>query len=255
MSLVLVLLLLFPVLAWGDVSCDGIDDDLSSNISVSAFLSGDTGSVVVVYVPTGTPQSAGPECWQGEGIVLDASGGGNLALYRNGNLGGVDRLCGYNYDGASQEIPVAYTVNVRTHLAWVHSGGTLSFYKDGDLVASLSSGTTGNVTRTFRLCGGAAATGQGSMAGQGRVVEAKTYNVALTAAQIAAEGKSAVHNVIPVAATGRWNFDDCAYGATGNGVTFADRSGNTRPLTGSWGANTTGLTCLGSSIPYLWGVW
>jgi hypothetical protein len=251
----LVLFLLLPVLAWGDVSCDGIDDDLSSSISLSAFLTATTGSIVVSYVPTGTPQSMGPDCWQGEAIALDAAAGGNVALFRHGNLAGADRLCAHNFDGANTAIPVAYTVNVRTHLAWVHSAGTLSFYKDGALVASASSGATSDVTRTFRLCGGAAAVSGGSVPGQGRPVEAKTYNVALTAAMIAAEGKSFVHNVIPVAATGRWNFDECAFGASGNGVSFRDRSGNLRHMTGSWGANATGLVCQGSSIPYQWGVW
>jgi Concanavalin A-like lectin/glucanases superfamily len=255
MPLFLALILLFPMLAWGDVACDGTDDDLSTGTLLSNFLTAATGSVVAVFYPTGTPQSAGTGCWQGEGIMVDAASGADVALFRNGNLAGQDRLCASNYDGAFQEIAVAYTVGNRAHLAWVHSAGTLSFYKDGALVASVASGNTADITRTFRVCGGTAATSQGSMAGQGRIVEAKVYNVALTAAQIAAEGTSAVHNVIPVAATARWNFDDCTIGATGNGVIFADRSGNGRPITGNWGPNTTGLVCQGSTIPYPWGVW
>jgi Concanavalin A-like lectin/glucanases superfamily len=246
------LLLLCAVVARADVSCDGVDDDLTTGLSASVFIFNTVGSLVVVYVPTGTPGSGGTACYQGENLISDGTGG-NAGLFRNGNLSGVDRLCTYNYDGADAVVPAAYTVNVRTHLAWVHSAGTLFFYKDGALVSSVTAGNTQGLSSSLRLCLGGG--GGLSVPAQGRFIEAKTYTVALTAADIAAEGKSAVHNVIPVAATGRWNFDDCAFGANGNGVSFADRSGNIRPITGSWGANATGLACLGSSIPYPWGVW
>jgi hypothetical protein len=247
----ILLVCLWCAVAHADVSCDGVDDELSSGISISTFLSAATGSLVLTYAPTGAAASNGStSCGYGESLLSDGSGG-LMGLFRNGDLAGADRLCAYNWDGVDASIGATYTVNVRTHLAWVHGAGTLLLYKDGVLVTSVASGDTTSLTSSLRLCRPLAA----SAAAQGRMIEAKTYNVALTAAQIATEGTSAVHNVIPVAASGRWNFDDCAFGANGDGVTFADRSGNGHPITGSWGANTSGLACGGSSIPYPWGVW
>jgi concanavalin A-like lectin/glucanase superfamily protein len=252
MSLCLVLLLLlWTAVAHADVSCDGVDDDLTSGLATSLFVTATTGSLVLTYVPTGTPGSIGTGCYQGEDLLSDGSGG-NLGLFRNGSYAGTqDRLCAYAFDGVDTTVTATYTANVRTHLALVHNAGTMFLYKDGALVSSTPSGVTGGLATALRLCLGAGF----SAPGQGRFIEAKTYSVALTAGQIAAEGTSAVRNVIPVAATGRWNFDDCSVGTNGNGVVFGDRSGSAHPLTGNWGANVSGLACLGSSIPYPWGVW
>jgi hypothetical protein len=246
----ILLVCVWCAVAQADVTCDGIDDDLTTGRPTSEFLTLPTGALVLLYVPTGTANSAGTLCYQGENLMSEGSGQ-RVGLFRNGNLAGVDRLCAYNDAGAPTEVATAYTANVRTHLAWVHSGGSLLLYKDGQLVSSVTSGDTFDLSTSLRLCLNAGE----AAAGQGRFIEAKTYNVALTAAQIAAEGTSAVRNVIPVAATARWNFDDCAFGTNGNGVAFADRSGNGRAITGNWGANTSGLACVGSSIPYPWGVW
>jgi hypothetical protein len=257
MRLFLLCVLLVPLSALADVSCDGVDDDFTTNLGLSTFLTDTTGTLVLTYMPTGTPAYAYSSCPGGEFLVSDAPGGPWLGIYRHGNYDFAveDRLCIYNWDGSNDFIPVAYSVGVRTHLVWVHSGGQLLFYKDGALVTSIPSGTTPDVSHPLRVCGGAAVVADNGQPGQGRIIALQTYAVALSAAQIASAGTSAVQNVIPVPATGQWNFDDCTPGASANGVTFLDRSGNARPMTGSSGANGTGATCLGSSIPYAWGVW
>jgi Concanavalin A-like lectin/glucanases superfamily len=257
-GVLLVLCLLLPLWARADVSCDGIDDDFSTQAALSNFLTASTGSLVVVYTPTGTASFQAAPCYGGEFIIADASDGPYAGLYRHGNFGGGDRICAYNWSSGAENPALAatYTVDVRMHLAWVHSGGQLLFYKNGALVsAGVASGATENISHTLRVCGGIAASNDNSLRGHGRIIEVKTYNVALTAAQIAAEGTSAVRNVIPVAATARWNFDTCPIGSSAQGVGFPDRSGNARTITGDAGANTTGADCLGSSIPYQWGVW
>jgi Concanavalin A-like lectin/glucanases superfamily len=253
----LLLLLLVPTLAASDVVCDGVDDDFSLQLAASTFVTATTGSLVVVYVPIGTTNpTAESWCFDGEEIIADGSAGPYVGIFRHPTFGGGDGLCAYNFSGGtSQDIPTTYTASTRVHLTWVHSGGQLLFYKNGTLVAQTASGTTDDVSHTLRLCGGVAAVADGSNAASARIVEVKTYNVALTAAVIGAEGKSAVRNVIPTAATGRWDFDTCPVGSSGQDVFFPDRSGNGRAAKGSAGTNATGATCQASSIPYPWGVW
>ena len=60
----------------------------------------------------------------------------------HGTLDGLDRLWVWNYDGNYDKIGIPYTSGQWIHIAVVHSGGTLSAYKNGVLVDSVSSGTT-----------------------------------------------------------------------------------------------------------------
>ena len=257
---VLLLLSLLPWLARADVLCDGVDDDANSGLSLLTFGSAATVTFVAVVRPTGAAASGGTECYFGESIlVIYQNGGfsGDIGVFRNGNLGGLDRLCGFNYDGTTTVVlPATYTANTLYHLALVHGGGTLTFYVNGVSVGSSSSGNTFGTAGTVRLCAGLARVDNTSyQVLNGRVLEAKVYPVALTAGQIAAEAKSGVHNVITTTPSGLWLLNTCPMGATGDGFSFRDTSGNQRPLTGDDGGNATGLTCQGSSLSYQWGVW
>jgi Concanavalin A-like lectin/glucanases superfamily len=250
-------LLLLPGLVRAAVTCDALDDDLSTSLPLSTFITNPTGSAVVVVVPTGTPTTAGSgaDCYNGEWVLADGGGGPYFGIYRHPSFGGGDRFCGYNWDGSADTTAAPYTPGVRIHLALVHTGGTLALYTNGALTGTVASGDTEALTRTLRACGGVTATGSAAVPFQGRVEEVKLYDVALTASMIAAEGTSGVHNVIPTASTGRWLFDDCTIGASGAGVLFRDRTGNGRTITGDTGANATGLACNGSTMSYPWGVW
>ena len=60
----------------------------------------------------------------------------------HGVVDGQARLWAWNYDGNYDKIGIPYTENEWVHVAWVHSGGTLSAYKNGVLIGSVPSGTT-----------------------------------------------------------------------------------------------------------------
>jgi len=60
----------------------------------------------------------------------------------HGVVDGQPRLWAWNYDGNYDKIGIPYTENEWVHIAWVHSGGTLSAYKNGVLIGSVPSGTT-----------------------------------------------------------------------------------------------------------------
>ncbi|MHB8134650.1 MAG: Ig-like domain-containing protein [Anaerolineaceae bacterium] len=61
----------------------------------------------------------------------------------HGTVGGLERLWVWNFDGNYDKIGIPYTAGEWVHIAWVHSGGMLSAYKNGVLVGSVASGTTG----------------------------------------------------------------------------------------------------------------
>jgi hypothetical protein len=60
----------------------------------------------------------------------------------HGVVNGLDRLWVWNYDGNYDKIGIPYTAGQWVHIAWVHSGGLLSVYKNGILMATVPSGTT-----------------------------------------------------------------------------------------------------------------
>lgn len=246
----LAFLLLAVSLCHADVVCDGVDDDLTTGVALSSFLSATTGTLEVWYKPTGTA-SAGfgsADCYPGEFLLGDMSSGGatHLSISRNGNLSSTDRVCVWNDDGGFDQIVSTYSVNTWTHLVWVHTGGNLLMYKDGALVSSTASGNTIDLTAQVRMCNGAPA---GTAIGEGVFARAAVYNVALSANQIEVLGKSRLQRVSPIAATALWDFSRCADGASCNTVGFVDRSGNNRTLTA---AGTTGAAA--SAIGYPWGV-
>lgn len=243
----LLALLLFGNIALADVICDGTDDALDTGLAFSNFLSNTTGTYMVWYKPTGTANSSGNGCFQGEFIIGDQNSTGYTGILRNSNYtGGVDRLCVWNYDGTFDEIAVAYTNNAWTHLAWQHSGGNLLFYKDGALVSSTASGNTGALDQTFLLCKpGAGAT----PFGEGTIGEAAIFSSALSAGEIAAIAGSRLHRIASSAPSGSWELGSCGEGASCNTNTFLDQSGNARPLTA---AGTTGASS--AFVTYPWGV-
>ena len=76
----------------------------------------------------------------------------------------------------------------------------------------------------------------------------QTYNVDVGAAYIEQLARSRLVGPGALAPTASWPLDDCGDGASGNGVTFRDRSGNNRHATGDNGGNDTGLTCRASEF-------
>jgi hypothetical protein len=260
-TLFLLLLVSVPALAWADIELDGIDDRADTGLAFSVFASASDVTLELVFRPLGSATSADPGtdfCYLGERLFgnYDAGGASTMSLSRNGDMGaGADRLCVWSTaDGATEEkVVTTYTTGVFTHLVATKTGGQLSLYKDGALVGSVASGPLSDVFPQLNV-------GQGDLGGQvpgeGVVALARIYPVALTAAQVAAWGKSALRRISSVAASGAWNFDNCAVGASGQGVAFRDSTGNGRVMTGVNGDNGTGLTCLGSSyLSEPWGAY
>lgn len=230
--LALLLLVWHPVGA--SMICDGVNDDLTSGLAVSTFFSAATGSMTLWYKPTGTASSGASPCWGGE-FLMGAETGGvtSLSLGRNGSyFGGLDRLCAYNFSTTEDAIPVTYTANAWTLLAWVHTGGNLLLYKDGTLVTSTASGNTGSVTEHLRLCGD---TGSGGAWGEGVFAYPQVFATALSADEIAHRASSRLMRVGLSTPSGSWEMDTCADGASCNTVVFPDRSLNGRNLTANGG--------------------
>ena len=253
--IIVLVLLSCPLAVFGAVECS-VDDDLTTGVNASSFLSTTTGSLALWYKPTGTAGGGGDaNCYQGERLYVDfdtTTGEGAIGLHRNPDLSGTDRLCATNYTTSEQMVAVAYTNNAWTHLVWVHGGGNLSLYKDGVLVSSVASGASSSLAHPLRLCIGALGS---ATPGQGVVAAAQVYPSALAANVIESLGKSRTLRLSPIASSGDWPLDDCADGATGDGVSFRDRSGNGRTMTGDDGDNNSGLTCSGSAyLSYPWGV-
>jgi hypothetical protein len=246
----LLALLLFSRVALADVICDGVDDDMDTGVAISNFLSVSAGTMMLWYKPTGTA-SAGvpsPDCYFGEYLLgnMEDSGATYVGISRNGNISSTDRLCVYNDSGSFQQILSTYTVDVWTHLAWVHTGGNLLMYKDGAQVSSTSSGDTESLANKVRLCNGAPAF---AAMGEGVIGHASIFSTGLSAGEIAAIAGSRLHRIASSAPSADWEFGSCSDGASCDTQTFADRSGNGRTLTA---AGTTGAAS--AFITYPWGV-
>lgn len=239
------------VLTWqgalGAVQCDQVDDNLPTGLSISTFMSAGTGTLMLWYRPIGAPLDHGPECWSGEDIFVVSENIHWMGLHRNNQFtaGTLAQFCAYNWDGNEDSFGVDYVADTWTHLAWVHDGGFLTLYKDGLFVNSVASGDTGTTTEPLSLCGGG---GLGEPA-SGEVAEVAVYPVAIPASLIASLGASRLMRLgTLVPPSGYWSFDQCTHGTSAGGFPFPDASGNNRTITGTAGANTTGLDCLGSNF-------
>jgi len=241
--------LCLPGLVWADMACDGIDDSMITAIVATNFLSATTGTLSLWYKPSGTPLGLSGPCYGAERVFVDFDAGegtGAVGIHR-GEVASGDRVCATNYTTDEQMVETTYTTNAWTHLVWVHGGGNLSFFKDGVQVGSpVASGDSSALTGPLRICLGDVAS-SGANPAQGTVAEAAVFSSTRSAQLIANAAKSRLRRVAAGGASGYWPLTDCAYGSSGNGVTFRDRSLNGRHMTGSSGANATGLTCQASN--------
>ncbi|HID52757.1 MAG TPA: LamG domain-containing protein, partial [Anaerolineae bacterium] len=86
------------------------------------------------------PMSSGPAAASAAAGNLLA-GGANWGISQ-ADIGGQDSLWVWNNDGNEDRISIPYTPLLWTHIALVHDGGTLTAYKNGELVGSIASGAT-----------------------------------------------------------------------------------------------------------------
>jgi hypothetical protein len=231
---VLLLVLLCPLAVQADVDCDGVDDVLTTGLALSTFVTPGAYTVTAWVKLLGAAVTSSA-CWDGSALLTDAAG--YLVLGRFD----ATTFCGYTYDGTSKWVSTPSAAGW-THLAVSLGGGTLSLYKNGALASTLGGvGSISVLTGAVQLCKGT----EGAPLAD-RVTDVQVYASALSAGELASLGQSRRRLTTRTPPTARWPLDGCPDGAAGQGVTFADRSGNQRPLTGAAGANTTGLTCRAS---------
>jgi hypothetical protein len=227
-----------------DIDCDHVDDALTTGVAAGSFVTASAGTIMY-WIKVQSTAAEAFTCWPGENMTGDT--GGYLALGRQNNA----NFCGYVYDGESRFTEAPSPVGW-SHLAVKFASGVLSLYVNGVLSSSISSiGTISDLSNPIRLCVGA---GDPGWSGD-RASEVKYYNVPVPDAEIETQGKSRLRTAGRTPPTAYWPLQDCADGTSGNGVTFADRSGQGRPATGNAGANTTGLTCRASEhLSHPWGI-
>jgi Concanavalin A-like lectin/glucanases superfamily len=245
-SLMLLFVLLAPGRSPGDVVCDAVNDELTTGVAQSTFMSASTGTFMLWFKPTGAADGSGATCNFAQFVMGFSSSANYGALMRNANYGGTDSLCAFNFSGGYNSIGTAYTVNAWTHLAWVHGGGNISLYKDGTLVSSTASGNTDDVTQNLQVCHPA---GEAVYKARGVVAAPQVFPTALSAGEITSLGKAKLHRVARSAPSGVWDFSRCGDGASCAGMGFTDRSGNNRTM------SVVDGTGVGSDyLSYPWGV-
>ena len=159
-------------------------------------------------------------------------------------------MCATHHDGSQDTLAATHTDGTPVHLALVHTGGNILLYAQGVLASGpTASGNTTTLLPSL-LVGGATSL---NAFFQGRVDMVATYNVAVSAEEIAAIAGSKRTRIRKTHPTGLWLFDNCADGASGDGVLARDHSGNGEPLTIDNGANNTGATCRASAQLGRWG--
>ncbi|MBI2429172.1 MAG: VCBS repeat-containing protein, partial [Ignavibacteriales bacterium] len=157
---------------------DGTNDYINTDkslLNISGSGANATLSVMAWIKPTGTGITAG-NSYAGRCIIGDA--GGYWGIYRT-TISGLDRIWIFNYDGSEDRIGIQFTAGEWMHVAFVHSGGTLTAYKNGTLIGSLASGNTGSIGGTVRM-----GMGYGANKFEGDIDEVSIWSAALTATQI-----------------------------------------------------------------------
>jgi len=103
----------------------------------------------------------------------------------HGTVDALDRLWVWNYDGDYDKIGIPYTAGEWVHIAWVHAGGMLNAYKNGVLVGSVASGTTGQPPAAPKMQIGAVINNsERNWSFHGEIDELRIFSTALTQSNI-----------------------------------------------------------------------
>jgi len=225
----------FPATAtsgWGNgklgkgLNFDGVDDVVDTNKSLSNFITPSDGTMSAWIRPTGSVVDQSFAYYLPT-VVGDAFGYVNIS---RGKIGGVDKIWAYSYDGNDDHVGVTYDVDKWVHIVWVHTGGTLSIYKNGVFAGSVASGNTGNLTTSLAIGRGfTEAFPDNSEYFKGAVDDVRVYNRALSAAEVAglyqnskyAAINTSQNNKITNGLVGMWSFN----GPDLTTTTAFDRSG------------------------------
>jgi len=194
---------------------DGVDDYVNTNTIVTNFFSADTGTISAWLRPTaaaldkttGLIYSAPP-------VVSSSAVVASFGIVQANNTDlGQDRIWAFNYVSSPDIVGATYNVGEWIHITWLHSGGTLSIYKNGEFVDSIASGDTVNFSGILQI-----GTNWSVVPGwwNGDIDEVRTYNRALSANEIKQLYDSTKGSVINKTASpgnlsdglvGHWTFD------------------------------------------------
>lgn len=226
----LLCVLLVAGIAAADVEFDNVDDVITATATCNDLLTASSATMMgwIKVIGAGTYAS---ECFFDSTIFRDTDRLVGLGR-RSSTL-----YCFEVFDGASKQITSASSSGWH-HLAWTLSGGTLTAYVDGVSAGTLASGNQQCTTGTLRM-------GENMV---DRLAGLMTFNTALSAGEIANIAGSRIFGPVRTQPSADWRLTDCADAASGDAVSFKDRSGNGRNISGDNGANNTGLTCKGSEF-------
>jgi Concanavalin A-like lectin/glucanases superfamily len=224
------------------IQFDGVDDQFLG-LPFSTYFTASELTVLVWFKAEGPSPTGSSSCHDTEGQTIvgnHAASTTRLFLVRRS----ATILCTVHNDAAVDEInKTDYVDGTLSHVAVTHTGGTLFLYVQGVLYSSIASGDTTDLTQSLMI-GNAFSGRPGPF--QGVIDSVATYNVALSAGEIAAIAGARRTRTYKTMPTAYWTFANCADGTSGDGVVFHDLSGNGRPLTGDNGGLNAGFTCRGS---------
>ena len=234
LALWLLLSMTRPVGVRADVDCDGADDALTQALAASTFMS-TTAFTYMLWVKSTGSDSAGSECYDGGGYLGDDNGDIGM-LGRTETTGEI--ACAYMWDTTpTRQVLYGAMAPGWHHMALRLSAGTLAVFVDGVSLSTVGLTTLAVLSAPLQVCRAA------GVSTPDRLTDIKVYNVAVSDDEIARQARNKLRTYDRTAPTAYWPLDDCANGAAGHGVTFRDRAGAGRDLTGDDGANDSGVTC------------
>jgi len=129
-----------PGIVNGSLVFDGVDNNVTTGVALSSFMTASAGTMSLWMKPTGSPAT--------EAVPYDlptAVGDGTAGRFSTisrGIVGGLDRIWVYNWDGSEDKLGVTYTVGEWVHIVWKHDAGNLYIYKNGVEAGVTASGNT-----------------------------------------------------------------------------------------------------------------
>jgi hypothetical protein len=124
---------------------NGVDEYVSLDSNANGIIGASwatTKSAELWVKPTGTSPSVGSAA-AGNYLLAAHDGSSGYWGISRADIGGNDKLWVWNQDADAEDlIAIDYTPNEWAHVALVHSGGTLTAYRNGVAVGSVSSGST-----------------------------------------------------------------------------------------------------------------
>ena len=201
--------------AYTHVGASGVYVDTAK--ALSNFISASDGTISVWMKPEGTAFTTGRNfAYEAPGVIIDA--GGYIGIHW-GNTNNGDRIWVYNYDGTTDEIGITYTASEWVNIVWVHTGGNLYGYKNGQLVSSTASGNTESLTGNVRIGMNYDNSVYGNRSFNGSIDDVMVFKRALSVTEIQALYSSTLYKYggnFSTYADGSYNYTAYAQDLAGN---------------------------------------